>query len=709
MPLFSFLLPTRKRTAGLYRFLQSVIETTHQVDDVEVALCVDEDDLESQNVVFQNLSIKTAIVPPGATLGELLTNSFNISTGRFVMFMNDDVVIRTRNWDRGIYSAFSSFGDDIGLVYVNDLLFRERLSIFPVLSRQACLEIGVCFPQYRRYRIDDHIFDTYNMLALMGYKRIVYLPDVVFEHMNYQTSSSAEGEKFISTDGKVYAPNPEILKFDASLFDSLLETRKLDALKLLALIEDERRQKQMTDSKMLLDGIKDRSYQNANLVRLMPLSTLSEEGEDSVTHHDFAEDDGGEVAKFAIETRELESICARLPLFQDAVVRKLTARLDRSLERGDTVEAKFFEDLVIRIKSVSLRTSASNPTLLTSYKGHNLVHYQEDILIVPQSLGPMNLRNWQLQESGGIRSARSLEAAKKIVDDLLLEVEPGHPVDKVRAIAETPAYNLVQAGTNYIAVAKTLGPTALFSEKIGERDLGTLIMCSNDLAELQSRVQLVEAQTIKPSVELVRHVGQYDLIRLGDSYVAVSSMLGPTSLLVETIGERDLGHLLLRDNDLDRLERRVREIADRMTGDTPLTEFVTETDSYNLVRAGDSYLAVAKTLGPTALMVERVGERELGTLVLKDADLERLRSRVRALESASKPLPELVKQGTHYNIVRLGDYYTAVSTTLGHVSLLTETIGERDLGDLVLVDTNLERLQERVNELVGRVEARFVP
>src|SRR5712671_147744 len=208
LPLFSFLLPTRNRTEGLYRFLQSVVETTNRIEDIEVALCVDEDDPGSHNIAFEGLNVKTIIVPPGATLAELLRNCFSISTGRYVMFMNDDVILRTRDWDLGIHAAFRSFGDDIGLVYVNDLLFRERLSIFPVLSRQSCLQIGVCPAEYRRYRIDNHIFDTYNMLALVGYRQIVYLPDVVFEHLNFQTAPDTEAEKFVSEEGKVYVPNP---------------------------------------------------------------------------------------------------------------------------------------------------------------------------------------------------------------------------------------------------------------------------------------------------------------------------------------------------------------------------------------------------------------------------------------------------------------------------------------------------------------------
>jgi hypothetical protein len=73
-----------------------------------------------------------------------------------------------------------------------------------------------------------------------------------------------------------------------------------------------------------------------------------------------------------------------------------------------------------------------------------------------------------------------------------------------------------------------------------------------------------------------------------------------------------------------------------------------------------------------------------------------------------KPVPELVRQGPHYNLIRLGDYYAAVSTTLGPTPLLVETIGERELGELVLIDNDLDRLEHRVAEITeaDRAQAR---
>jgi len=128
-----------------------------------------------------------------------------------------------------------------------------------------------------------------------------------------------------------------------------------------------------------------------------------------------------------------------------------------------------------------------------------------------------------------------------------------------------------------------------------------------------------------------------------------------------------------------------------------------ETTLYNLARVEGEFVAVAKVLGPTTLMTERIGERDLGTLLLRDPYLDQLRNRIEAIETQTiKPIPELVEQGAHYNLIRLGARFAGVSTTLGALSLLVETVGERELGDLLLLDENLDRLRQRVAEVLKR-------
>jgi glycosyltransferase involved in cell wall biosynthesis len=286
---FSFLCPTRDRVQLAYRLFQSIIDTTAKLDQIEVVLAVDEDDIESQNITCDRFKITKTILPKGSTMGALDQACFDASCGRYVAGMNDDVIIRTKNWDQIVLNAFAMYPDDIALIHINDMIFQEKLCTFPILSRRACLEIGLCPTGYKRYRIDDHIYDIYNMLAYLGHKRIVYLPDVIFEHENYQTDKGKTGETFVGKNERVYAPNLEIINQDAKLFDEKAIERKLAAMALARLIDDYRFQhnqekhqaeiaglhpaSRIFPYRALLSSIKDPfSYRREDFVKKLPAS-----------------------------------------------------------------------------------------------------------------------------------------------------------------------------------------------------------------------------------------------------------------------------------------------------------------------------------------------------------------------------------------------------------------------------------------------------
>lgn len=240
---FSFLLPTRGRPELVKRLFQSIVATTTHLDRLEIILSVDDDDLESQALTDDRLHLKRVVLPRGAMMGELNHRAYEQSVGRYIMPVNDDLILRTPGWDEQIREAFRLFPDDIALIHVNDLLFKERLCTFPMVSRRACEAIGFCERGYNRYRIDDHIYDVYNLLAYLGHKRLVYLPDVVFEHENYATEGEQAENTYVAEDNKVYVANKEIMAKDAALFDSKMEERKQAAMRLAGIIDAERLQR----------------------------------------------------------------------------------------------------------------------------------------------------------------------------------------------------------------------------------------------------------------------------------------------------------------------------------------------------------------------------------------------------------------------------------------------------------------------------------
>lgn len=248
-PLLSLIVPTRARTVPLRRMLDSLQATASNPHAFEVLLVVDADDSESVAFRHDGLILKQVVVQPGQTMGALNGAGYAASAGRYLILLNDDIVARTPGWDHRVAACLRGFPDDLVLVHVNDGLFGERLCTFPLVSRTYCeLAGGICPRDYVRYRIDDHIEDVFNLLGVLGERRSVYLPEVVFEHLNFT----------VTEDGRrTYAPNEAALRLDAPLFDALAPERKRLALRLKRRITRQTRRAEHTTWAQRLEAVAD--------------------------------------------------------------------------------------------------------------------------------------------------------------------------------------------------------------------------------------------------------------------------------------------------------------------------------------------------------------------------------------------------------------------------------------------------------------------
>jgi hypothetical protein len=223
-PTFSLIVPTRQRTAALGRLLASVTRTASDPAALEAVLVVDADDADSRAFTFPDLRLARVVVEPGLPMGALNAAGYAASGGDYLMLLNDDVVARTRGWDRKVLARCREYPDGIVLVHTNDRLFGDVLCTFPIVSRTYCeLAGGVCPPGYVRYRIDDHIEDVFNLLGVLGETRSVYLPGVVFEHLKHAEAPAGE---------QPYRPDEAIMALDAPRFETLFAERKRLALRL---------------------------------------------------------------------------------------------------------------------------------------------------------------------------------------------------------------------------------------------------------------------------------------------------------------------------------------------------------------------------------------------------------------------------------------------------------------------------------------------
>ncbi|MBI3408010.1 MAG: glycosyltransferase [Planctomycetes bacterium] len=228
VPTISLILPSRARPQALAKLFASLAANTRRPDTFEVIVVADADDPATRAVANDKLHVKHAIVRPGLTMGALNMAGYEAATGRILMLLNDDVVCQTPGWDELVRTCFAAYEDEILLVHVNDTVMQKALCTFPIVSRRFCeIAGGICPREYHRYRIDDHIEDHFNMLWLLGQRRTIYLPEVVFEHDNHVTNENGVRQ---------YFSEPATLAVDAPIFDRFAARRKELTLELMEAI-----------------------------------------------------------------------------------------------------------------------------------------------------------------------------------------------------------------------------------------------------------------------------------------------------------------------------------------------------------------------------------------------------------------------------------------------------------------------------------------
>jgi hypothetical protein len=192
----SVLLPTRGRPDSARRFMKSALDLASRPDQIEVVLCVDDDDPASHDLDQPGLSV-TRMIGPRRSMGSYNSECLKASSGKVVLLANDDMVIRTRGWDGVIRDLDARFPDGVYLGYGNDLFKGARVCTFPILSRIACDIVGDPFPvEYQGAFIDTHLMDIFKRLERIGETRLVYLDHLILEHMHYRTGKSQKDKTY---------------------------------------------------------------------------------------------------------------------------------------------------------------------------------------------------------------------------------------------------------------------------------------------------------------------------------------------------------------------------------------------------------------------------------------------------------------------------------------------------------------------------------
>ena len=190
----SMLLPTRNRPELLKQFLDSVVQTSKDLSEIEIVLYVDDDDQSTQELDYKELNI-IRLVGPRLSMGEYNHACLYHSSGKIIILVNDDVIIETMHWDAQVKDTAKINEDEIYLAYPSDTIMVKDCS-FPILSRKTCNLLIQPFPfVYKRLFIDIHLMDIFKRLSYAGENRIYNLENIVFKHLRNELIKTDNYEK----------------------------------------------------------------------------------------------------------------------------------------------------------------------------------------------------------------------------------------------------------------------------------------------------------------------------------------------------------------------------------------------------------------------------------------------------------------------------------------------------------------------------------
>jgi hypothetical protein len=212
MATLGLLIPTRGRPANAARLARSIADTTRPGYTTPYFL-LDHDDPELGNYLSQLRQVApdparmVMITPRGGPerMGPVL-NWAAAALGTlfdYLGFMGDDHLPRTIGWDERLCRAI---GTRPGVAYGNDLFQGERLPTAVVMTAAIVRVLGYMSPPPLVHLwIDDYWRELGQSLD-----HLVYLPDVIIEHLHPQAGGKAEVDASYLESGM----NPELMQDD---------------------------------------------------------------------------------------------------------------------------------------------------------------------------------------------------------------------------------------------------------------------------------------------------------------------------------------------------------------------------------------------------------------------------------------------------------------------------------------------------------------
>lgn len=194
----SILTPSHGRPSLVRRMIESVKQTVSNQDErsIEMLFYVDDDDprLNDYNNVMSSYSPSFArmIIAPRKRCGAMWNDLARLCHGDLLFLGNDDLVFKTKDWDKDFVRWGDAFPDKIYLLYTNDGINANKHAAFPCISRRWYDTLGHFVPE--RFEFLYHDTWLWDLSKLIHRK--AYVQNVLIHHLHFTQNKALMDETY---------------------------------------------------------------------------------------------------------------------------------------------------------------------------------------------------------------------------------------------------------------------------------------------------------------------------------------------------------------------------------------------------------------------------------------------------------------------------------------------------------------------------------
>lgn len=222
----ALIVPSRGRPHNIERLNKALQETEAKVD-LYVGVDPDDEKLQGYKDMADKYQFKLVVADKREKFGPTLNRiALSIASDyEYIAWMGDDHLPKTHGWDQRYREALDSVG--VGVVYGNDLVMGETIATELAMTSNIVKTLGYAVPEgFVHLYIDNYFMDLARAID-----RLIYLPDVIVQHMHPVAGHAQEDQTYIE------ANSPENWTNDRIRFEEYKKNElKGDANKLWKLI-----------------------------------------------------------------------------------------------------------------------------------------------------------------------------------------------------------------------------------------------------------------------------------------------------------------------------------------------------------------------------------------------------------------------------------------------------------------------------------------